>query len=65
MNWNNVKESRFNGLVEQIDFYAWKAESAKLSKEQINHVKELKQQISVFGERAPKWEQLCDEIFAK
>lgn len=39
MNWNNVKESRFNGLVEQIDFYAWKAESAKLSKEQINHVK--------------------------
>lgn len=65
MNWEEIKESRFNGLIQQIDFYDWKAESAKLSKEQIKHVKELRQMVSAFGERAQKWEQLCDEILAK
>lgn len=47
MNWEEIKESRFNGLIEQIDFYAWKVESAKLSKEQIKHVKELRQMVGL------------------
>ena len=63
MYWNNIKEARFNGLIEQIEFYMWKVfDGAKLSKAQINHVKELKQQICVFGERAQKYEELCNEL---
>lgn len=63
MDWKDIKESRFNGIVEQIDFYAWKFhEVGKLSLAQKKHLKELRQQISVFGERAQKWEQLCEEM---
>lgn len=65
MYWNDVKEPRFYGLIEQIEFYVWKVyDGAKLSKAQIKHVKELKQQICVFGERAQKYEELCNEILA-
>lgn len=46
-------ESRYNGFVDQIEHYLWLYFDEKhLSKEQIEHLKELKNTIVVFGERA-------------
>lgn len=40
MYWNNIKEARFNGIIEQIEFYIWKTfDGAKLSKAQKNIIK--------------------------
>lgn len=63
MDWGTMKQTRFEGLINQIDFYAWKVfDGCKLSKEQRKHLKELQQQTSVFGKDAEKWVNLCDEL---
>lgn len=62
----NIAESRFIGLTEEIDFYMWiKIDNGFLSDGQKSSVKEIKNTIIVFGKRAKKWANLCDELISK
>ena len=56
-------ESRFNGLVDQIDVLSnMVSESGSLSPDQRAQLVELRDQVASFGERGAKWAELCDEI---
>jgi hypothetical protein len=61
----NLMESRYNGLVDQIDFYLWIYNDNKcLSKEQQKHCIELRNTIQVFGQRAKKWVAVINELLS-
>ena len=62
----SIKESRFYGLTDQIDFYIWKFNDRKtLSMEQKKHLAELRDTISVFGKRSEKWVKVSDLILSE
>lgn len=59
----NIKETRFNGLIDEIDFYSWVYyDKGFLSKEQKKRCSEIKNILYVFGSRAKKWINLCNEL---
>lgn len=66
MDWENIKNKRFESLTEQIEFFLWRKEDGlELSTEQIRQITELRQVISVFGEKSDKWVELCNELLTK
>ena len=61
-----LEKNRYASLVDQIDVLAGMADTNKtLSPEQTAQMKELGDQISVFGEDAQKWVELCNETIAQ
>lgn len=63
---NKIKESRFNGMVDAIDYYFHLSNmvSKPLSKVQKNDLKDIVKSLSVFGKRAEKWVGLANEMIA-
>lgn len=56
---DKIKQTRYQGLVEQIEFYS---NLDKLSDVQIKQLKEVRDTIVTFGENGVKWARLADEI---
>ena len=60
---DNIVKTRFEGLVETIDYYLWLVfDGHKLSKEQIKQLKEAFDTICCFGEVGEQWHDLAQEI---
>ena len=58
-----IRQSRFSGLTDIIDYYAWRLHDGySLSNEQRSQLKETIHSISVFGEEAQPWVQMGKEI---
>lgn len=58
-----VIEKRYNGLIDQIDFYFWmQNDNGKLSEAQKQHLTELSNAIQCFGDRAEKWVKRANNI---
>ena len=61
-----LKESRFNGLTDTIDYYFWQTnEGFGLSPEQREQLEETRNAVSCFGEIGTKWAELADEILGR
>ena len=59
-------ESRFYGLVEQIDVLVnMVSENGSISPDQKSQLVDLRDHVAAFGERGAKWAQLCDDILAR
>lgn len=65
-NLKQIAESRFNGLVDAIDYYFHLSNmvSKPLSKVQKKDLKDIANQLSVFGKKAEKWIGLANEMVA-
>lgn len=60
---SSIVETRYEGIIDQIDFYQWvRYDLGKLSPAQKKHLIELRDMISVFGERGEKWHNLANEL---
>jgi len=63
---NDRSESRFNGLVDQIDIIAnMISDTGSMSTDQQSQLADLRDQVSAFGERGAKWASMCDEIIGQ
>ena len=61
-----LEQSRYDGLVDTIDCLAGMAdENGGLSDDQLEQLKETKDNIVVFGEKATKWINIADSILEK
>lgn len=63
---DNEAESRFVGLVDQIDVISnMVAETGTLSPDQQSQLIDLRDHVAAFGERGAKWAGMCDEIIGQ
>lgn len=63
MSDNELKQSRFNGLVDQIEFYLFKAaDGFTLSIQQKKHLTELRDTVCVFGELGGMYAEECNKV---
>ena len=59
-------ESRFDGLVDQIDVLVnMIVDHGTMSPEQQEQLSDLRDHVAAFGERGQKWAGLCDEIIGQ
>ena len=63
---NKIKQQRFSGLTDTIDYYAnMVGDGHALGPEQRSQLQEVVNTVSCFGEDAQKWVDLGNEILNK